>query len=949
MQSQRFIADAPQNNLINKIIYNLIADGKDYSRNMVIFPNRRPAHFLRKELAKEIQTSFIPPVIFSIDDFIDHVYEHENKDIKLDALDAVSILYKLQRESSSPIGERNFLEPDSFFPLGLKIYSDIEELFIEKIPLSQVKEIDQLVADIPIQTLDRLKKLSYFYKEFYEKTTELGYSSRSSRYRKVSEQIKNYRFSEFERIILAGFFALTRSEKDIFKNMLSRDNTLLIFKDGTGIGERLAEIGINYKSACSEGLSLEIHFYSSPDTHGQVFGLSRLIKNEIERGSHLDEKSLAALPSSDTLFPVIHNCLSLLSPDSYNISMGYPLHRTPIFGFINNLMELITSINDDKVYIPDYLRFVLHPYIKNIHLDNKIELTRIIFHTIEDELSAKRMNIFLSLREIENDEKLLNIIFDKFTESGENISKEKISNHIKTIHEKTINKFTFFRDTRDFSEKCRELLLYIYNESTARLHPLFYPFSEAFLDSLQRIDKSLIKDISFSDTKGYFTFFRRYIMTCNTPFEGTPLRGLQVLGFLETRNLSFDNVYMLDVNEDILPAANKEKSLIPFMARKNLGLPTYIDSDKIFEYYFEILLKGAKNVHIFFVENDSADKSRFIEKMLWEMQKKDCQLDSKRYIKSIQYDVSLRNPAPKKIIKTGKVIEALQDFTYSASALDSYLVCGLRFYYNHILDLQKKQEITGDFEKSDIGSLVHNALQKYFKQRKGENLSEQNLSPADLDNILDSLFKEYFGSEPSGSAYLIKRQIKKHLHELLKKYYIQIVKNNTLKIIDCEYKIDIRVNSYKLKGRLDSIEKRNDKTVIIDYKTSSSPSYYTIRFDKLNIHDRDSWQEYIGSLQLPFYMLLYSESKKIDISNLQGMFLLLGKNIITQKEIELPFFNEESPDMQSYETIKSIIFRLLGEISDSSKPFIPAKNLRKSCPFCDYKNLCGTQWVLSLQ
>lgn len=942
MQSQKFIPVAPQNNLINEIINNLTPDGKDYSRNIVIFPNRRPAHFLRKELAKKIKTSFIPPVIFSIDDFIDYVYEHENKDNKLDSLDAISVLYELQRKSTSPFGERNFLEPDSFFPLGLKIYSDIEELFIEKIPLSQVKDIDQLISDIPIQTLNRLKRLSYFYSEFYEKTTELGYSSRSMRYRKVSDLIKKDSFEKFKKIILAGFFALTKSEKDIFKEMLSWDNTLLMFKEGIGICEKLAEIGINY-SVCSERLIPEIHIYSSPDTHGQVFGLSRLIKNEIQKGNQLDEKSLVVLPSSETLFPVIHNCLSLLNPDSYNISMGYPLHRTPIFGFLNNLMELIISINEDKVYVPDYLRFVLHPYIKNINLDNKVELTRIIFHTIEEELSAKRMNTFLSLQEIEDNEKLLNKIFDKFTESGENISKEKISNQIKTIHGNTIKKFTFFRDIRDFSKKCRELLLYIYNESTARLHPLFYPFSEAFLDSLQRIDKSLIKNISFSDTKGYFAFFRRYIMTRNTPFEGTPLRGFQVLGFLETRNLSFDNVYILDANEDILPAANKEKSLIPFMARKKLGLPTYVDSDKIFEYYFDILLKGAKNIHIFFVENDSADKSRFIEKMLWQMQKRDCELDSKRYIKSIQYDVSLKSPAPKEIIKTDKIMEALQDFTYSASALDSYLACGLRFYYNHILDLQKKQEITGDFEKSDIGNLVHKALHKYFNKRIAKKLKESDLNPADMDSILDSLFKEYFGLEPSGSAYLIKGQIKKRMHELLKDYYIPIVKNNSLEIINCEYKIDIRVNSYKLEGRLDSIEKRGDKTVIIDYKTSSNPNYYKIRFDK--IKDRDSWQEHIGSLQLPFYMLLYSESKKIDISSLQGMFLLLGRHVISQTEIELPFFDKETTDIQNYETIKTIIFTLLNEISDSSKPFVPAKDLKKSCPFCDYKNLCGTQWV----
>ena len=46
--------------------------------------------------------------------------------------------------------------------------------------------------------------------------------------------------------------------------------------------------------------------------------------------------------------------------------MGYPLHRTPVYGFFNNLMELVASMEGERVYVPDYLKFVLHPYAKNI-------------------------------------------------------------------------------------------------------------------------------------------------------------------------------------------------------------------------------------------------------------------------------------------------------------------------------------------------------------------------------------------------------------------------------------------------------------------------------------------------------------------------------------------------------------------------------------------------------
>ena len=77
------------------------------------------------------------------------------------------------------------------------------------------------------------------------------------------------------------------------------------------------------------------------------------------------------------------------------------------------------------------------------------------------------------------------------------------------------------------------------------------------MQSLDTLARSLMREMAFEKTTSYFTLFRRYLMTCTTPFEGTPVRGLQVLGVLETRNLSFDRVFVLDVNEEVLPDTRK--------------------------------------------------------------------------------------------------------------------------------------------------------------------------------------------------------------------------------------------------------------------------------------------------------------------------------------------------------------------------------------------------------
>ncbi len=947
MTQPNFIAVPAYGNLIEDAIRVLLPHGRDYSRNLVIFPNRRLAHFLRKELAREVGTALIPPDIFSIDEFIDYVYQSEQIDIKIEPIDAVAILYDLHKKSKNRIGRDGFISPESFFPLGLKIFNDIEELYIEKIPVSKVKDIDNLVGCIPVETHERLQRLSYFYEEFYKFIQKSGYSTRSERYRAAASKLDSFNLTHFSKIILAGFFALTESEKELFGKILSHDNSLIIFKDGSGIEEKVAEIGIEIKSPLPpQTYEPDIRFYSSPDVHGQVFGLSQLIKQELDKGSRTDEKILIAVPSSNTLFPLIQNCLSLLSPNDYNISIGYPLYRTPIFGFLNNLMELIASISDDKIYLPDYLKFVLHPYTKNILLDSEPECTRIIFHTIEKELSRKKTLKFLSLQEIESDDRILDEIFKRLEEQKSGISKDKISNYLKEIHQNTIGRFSSFKNIGDFAAKCLRLLEYIYNRSTARLHPLFYPFSEAFIAALNKISTSLMKDVSFPTISGYFMFFRKYIMTCSVPFEGAPLRGMQILGFLETRNLSFETIYILDANEDVLPSTNKESSLIPFAVRQGLKLPTYLDTDKISEYYFETLLKSAKQAHIFFVENDETEKSRFIEKLLWQRQKKDRTPDSKGFIWQIQYKVDLKSPAPKEISKTEKIIAVLKDFVFSPSALGSYLNCGLQFYYNYVLKIHKKEDLIGDIEKTDIGKLIHTALCRYFGKIKGIPLNEKKLSLTDMDSVLDNLFDKQFGIAPAGSAYLLKKQIKRRLRDLLKDYYIPLAREIPLKVLNCEYRIEnIRVDSYMFKGRLDSIEQRGEKTVIIDYKISSSSNYYKINFSKLDLQNRASWQESVGSLQLPFYMLMYSEDNKIDADSLDAMFLLLGRNLINEK-IELPFCDRGLDGKKCYETMRALIIGILNEISDPGAPFSPAGNLKKSCPFCDYRYLCGTEWAM---
>jgi CRISPR/Cas system-associated exonuclease Cas4 (RecB family) len=940
---------SPAQNLIEEIISHLSGTNRDYSSNLVIFPGKRPSHFLRKALAENIKGSFIPPVIYSMDEFINSICESIETKKKLEAIDAVAILYEIHKKAKKPIGGSGFMMFERFFSIGLKIYNDIEELYINGISSLKVKEIQPFIDNVvPEQTAKNLQSLFFFYEEFYKEIEKQNLSTRSTRYRIASEKFDEVGIDRFCKTIAAGFFALTQCEKNIFKKLLSMGNAVFIFQDGHGIRENLIDIGIkpeDKEAYISDISEQDISFYSSPDTHGQVYAVSNVLHTALQKDGKIDENTAIVMPSSDTLFPLLRQGLSFMEAKEFNVSMGYPLFRTPVVGFFNNLMDLISSMDGDKFYVPDYLRFVLHPYTKNIFFNSSAEMTRILFHTIEEELTENRTKTFLSLSEIEEDIKMLSDFLKKaHSEQNTMITSELAAGHLKYIHDNTVRKFLAFENIGDFAKKCNEVLTFIYHNSTAKLHPFFHPFAESFLIALDAVSRSLMSSMAFSNINSYFSFIRKYLMTSHIPFEGTPIRGLQVLGFLETRNLKFKRLLILDANEEVLPDTKRQDSLLPFQARRMLGIPTYIERDKISAYYFENLIRGAEHVHLFFIENDAKERSRFVERLIWEKQKKDKTTETNSYINSVQYKVRLSNKAPVGISKTKEVVNFLKGFAYSASAIDTYLRCGLQFYYSYVMGIKESENISGEIERADIGKFVHRSISAFFSTRKGYALTNKDMDINEMNRLVERFFTEDYGNDPVGAIYLLKNQVKSRMRDVLKRYYIPLIEEETLIVLDSEYKINASECHFNITGRIDSIEKRGNKIMIIDYKTGSNPNNLRINFDKLDPDNRDTWSKAIGSLQLPFYLMLYWKHTVADIRDMNAMFLLLGHSVVS-KDIELQLFKDRDAE-KTYNILKGIILYLLEEIINPQIQFSPAADKKKTCPHCAFRSICGTQWIV---
>lgn len=476
------------------------------------------------------------------------------------------------------------------------------------------------------------------------------------------------------------------------------------------------------------------------------------------------------------------------------------------------------------------------------------------------------------------------------------------------------------------------------------MHPLFRPYAETILQVFLSIEQSLIGNASFRDIAGYSNFLQHYIAQQEVPFTGTPLRGVQVLGLLETRSLCFDNVYMLNVNDDVLPGGIESDVLLPRQLREKLGMETRRDRDKLSEYYFNLLVRGAKRVHLFFSETGDRDKSRFIEQLLWEQQKRRGSFTSDSIMQTVRYKINLANDSVQAIQKSEPMLEALRSFSYSASALDTYLQCPIRFLYRFVLRLEEKEHVSDDLDNQDIGILVHEVLKKFYEPFVGTKLELSKLNADRMEQVVEELFTQKFGAEPAGAAYLLKRQIQQQLTRMLINYQKSVVEKNDVVLKGLEEKISIRTFGVKFEGRLDRIEQRGTSVFILDYKTGPQPSKVSINFKKLKVEERDTWNDAVVSLQLPFYLLLYSEHTGIDIQKIIPAYLYLGDNRLSE-ESEVVFQGQPAERATCFEQMRSIIELLLHEINDAAIPFLPPNDLTKTCPRCPYTALCGTSWV----
>ena len=958
--------------LIAALSARLRPDGRDYSRTWIVFPEKRPAFYLRRALAGREGVPFIPPRMDSLDGFIDGVFKDilARPERPIDPLDAIALLLEIHRDEPGVAGGASFLTPDAFFPLGAKMYADLEELTMALAEPRDISGVQPLLHEtVPAESLARLQSLARFHERFYGRLAEMNRSSPASRFRAVLDALRQELFAAFDEIVFAGFHPAARAERQLLRTMLGWEMCALVVEKGRGLGAALDALGV-LKSAISGdpddgGPDPEIALIRAPDTHGQIFALNACLAPRLDDPAGFDERQAVVLPAAESLFPLFIQTLAGRPEEAFNISLGYPLARTPVYAFFDRLIEALQSRDaEGRFYTFHYLRFLLHPYTKNIYApgpERRSDLTRILVHAVEEELTGRRMKAFWSLAEIENDPGIREAAAEKTRRIEGAPDPAALIEHLKAIHARTLGLFDGIANTGDFAGRLAAALEWIASESTARLHPFFHPYAEAFLERLEALRGSLLAPVAFRDAAGYAGLFRKVVRAGTVPFQGTPLHGLQVLGFWEARGLPLDEVFLLDANEGVLPSFVRGDTLLPPAARRALGLPVYEDLERRMAYYLDTLLKGARTARLFFVESAESERSRFVERIVWERQKRENDPRAESGVRTVDYRVALRTAEPGPVEKTPEIAEMLGGLRFSSTSLDAYLRCPLRFYYAYVLKLAEREDVSEVMDRRDIGSFVHAVLEDLFRPYVGRPLKAASLTAAKLDRAVELRFRKFYGGDRTGSAWLLELQVRRHLRDYLARVQAPLLKalekeGRALVVEGLETKVDIEMTAdgrtFPVTARFDRVERRGGELYVLDYKTGAREKSVAIAFRKpgaddaknknrLDPDNRETWNKAIGSLQGPLYVLAAARAYGLEPAEVRCRFLMLGKNVLGPS-IEFSPFDESDPEAHAEQirTMEHVIGALVGEILDPERPFDPGAAPARDCRLCPYRDLC---------
>ena len=931
---------------LDEVAARLVSGSTDLSRLCVLTPSRRSVVFLRKALASRVQQPVWAPRISAIQDYLRAAVNRQVPE----EMTLVTELYKVylrERKAIDPAYAESFTD---FFSWGQLLLKDFDEVDRYLAPpdklfanLQDLREIDvffeggdeeraalRLFSEalgggktpgvLANRFLGLWAALQPVYDGFSQRLAELGWAYDGWAYREVAERMPVEQAFPFEQVVFVGFNALTRAEEAIIDRLADKGRVRLFwdsdsFFEGEGMemppaGDGAKFIRRYHKRWADRGSELIRHDRAAHPVDIQLMGIPYQMSQAVEVGRLVAENLAQGLPpesqavvlgAEDMLLPVLDQL-----PDSVpalNITMGYPLSLTPAYQFLLTALSIQTGLVADEsgqAYMPYRLviQAVSQAYVR---ISDPESATHWHGRILNENL------VKVPLAELQNDSAspLWKALFTYAPD-------QELMSHFEQV-------FALL------SEWLQEGADALEGESLIELFTRFNLLKKAFV----QLDE-------MPDRRGFVRLVTEILRTARAPFEGEPLEGLQMMGFLETRLLDFDTVYILGANEGILPKSSEQHSFIPYHLRKAFGLPTFEDQDAVFAYHFFRLLQRPRRIYLLYntlVQDlgGAKEMSRYLRQILHFPA-----LPALR-ISHVQYtqDIPAFSPPVIGIEPDTETLAALKKrFSppkfFSATALISWLQCRLQFYFRYVLGVREPDTVSDALETRVIGNVLHLTFEALYKPRIGQPFTPPEQS--EIEQAIDQAFETEWQHPTDWS--------KAGINGIYRNILVDVVKETTridaaeapFEVYQVENHIAVTLphpawGQVSLGGKIDRIDRVGDGLRVVDYKSGvMNPGDLKADLDKIFRVDQPAAK--------PFQGLFYAWLHQKATGTIPRQVTFFSTRKPSQGHVGMPAESLLPGALQAFED------RIMNLLTEMHAGPYDQTSKEENCGICEFRQVC---------
>jgi len=933
--------------------------GNDFSKTCIVLPNRRAGVFLRDAISRQSNKAIWAPTVLSIEDFVFSLADVA----KADQTTLLFSFYEVYRQSVS--------DPQTielFANWAPTFLSDVNELDLNIIDaediFAQLYSVERIArwnpetgqpTDFQQKHLDFVKQLFPYYKQLREVLTSRKVGYQGMAFRSVAENAeKIIAASEWEQVWFAGFNALTISEEKILNAWHQSGKGKLFWDvDEYYANDAVHEAGhyirryannysdlkigkeYNWKANRLSTDKKEVHLIGVQRTMAQAQVAGSILASKLKKAwaanSHISDTSTTLsntaviLNDEQLLIPLLSSIPTDLN--GINITMGYGLVQSQSAVLIDKLFKLYIKFTEqgNRFYLEDVLaikddafcRLVGAEAFSNFNMGDKLVYLK------EENLNGSNLGKLLFSEELSSVVGFLTGLKRIIAHFGTKLSANN-------------------------SDSLEQEFLFLLDGLAQRLLDLNAEFGG--IDSVKTLH----------------SFWKQLLRNQQLDFVGEPLNGLQVMGMLETRNLDFEEVIMLGVNEGNLPSSSHSNSYFTFDIRRAYGLACQNERDAVTAYHFYRLLQRAKKVYLVYDQDTDSlgrgEVSRYVRQLMME-KKNNITLREWNLEQEIPPNVFAPEITIKKTEAEYEKLRAQANRGFSPSALNTYRSCSLKYYFRYVAEIREPDQFAQDIDHAKFGTAVHDTLEELYKPYLNKPVSEEILKgmKVQIKEVLEQKFAEQL---PSGGELVGKNLL---AFEVAKTYVVKALNHDirtvgsgqiiTPLLLEEELlgSVSLPINGEEitanLKGMADRIDRLSNGTIrMIDYKTGAFDKKTEIKFvDEFDSAKADH------AFQLLTYLVMYSGKQSRHFEEMSSLSGVEGKgkesNLTIQptvfylrsQKVEFPItVQHEKRELLGSDLLeygKERVTEVLSSLFDKNVPFSQTED-RTVCAYCDFNQVC---------